>query len=106
MQTVVVGDALLVAIGRVPHVEGLGLEAAGVEYDTNQGVKVRMQTCLISVLVPSHIKADPLSTEHRDNSCNSHLHAGRDSCAAENQPWTCMCCIITSAREHTKFCAC
>ncbi|DBB17537.1 hypothetical protein WJX82_003846 [Trebouxia sp. C0006] len=40
VKTVVVGDALLVAIGRVPHVEGLGLEAAGVEYDTNQGVKV------------------------------------------------------------------
>ena len=44
VQTVVVGDALLVAIGRVPHVEGLGLEAAGVEYDNNQGVKVRVQS--------------------------------------------------------------
>jgi pyruvate/2-oxoglutarate dehydrogenase complex dihydrolipoamide dehydrogenase (E3) component len=57
---VVVGDALLVAIGRVPHVEGLGLEAAGVEYDTNQGVKVRM-------LVKSKIKVAPYSTDYRDD---------------------------------------
>jgi len=60
LQTVVVGDALLVAIGRVPHVEGLGLEAAGVEYDTNQGVKVRM-------LVKSKIKVAPYSTDYRDD---------------------------------------
>ncbi|MGC8781677.1 MAG: mercuric reductase [Anaerolineae bacterium] len=32
-------DAILVSIGRVPNVEGLGLEAAGVEY-TPQGVTV------------------------------------------------------------------
>ncbi len=30
---VITGDALLVAIGRAPNVEGLGLEAAGVAYD-------------------------------------------------------------------------
>lgn len=33
-------DALLVAIGRKPNVEGLGLEAAGVEFDQRLGVKV------------------------------------------------------------------
>lgn len=40
-----VGDALLVAIGRAPNVEGLGLEAAGVRYATT-GVTVddRLQT--------------------------------------------------------------
>jgi pyruvate/2-oxoglutarate dehydrogenase complex dihydrolipoamide dehydrogenase (E3) component len=32
-------DAILVAVGRTPNVEGLGLEAAGVEYDRN-GVRV------------------------------------------------------------------
>ena len=38
-------DQLLVAVGRAPNVEDLGLEAAGVEYD-RQGVKVddRLQT--------------------------------------------------------------
>ena len=38
-------DEILVGVGRTPNVEGLGLEAAGVEYDKN-GVKVndRLQT--------------------------------------------------------------
>ncbi len=41
----VAGDALLVAIGRAPNVEGLGLETAGVAYD-RAGVRVddRLQT--------------------------------------------------------------
>ncbi|HUO81738.1 MAG TPA: FAD-dependent oxidoreductase [Gammaproteobacteria bacterium] len=34
------GDALLVATGRRPHVEGLGLEAAGVDYDDRKGIRV------------------------------------------------------------------
>ena len=33
-------DKLLVAVGRVPHVEGLNLEAAGVKYDRKKGVEV------------------------------------------------------------------
>jgi pyruvate/2-oxoglutarate dehydrogenase complex dihydrolipoamide dehydrogenase (E3) component len=33
-------DAVLVGVGRAPNVEGLNLEAAGVAYDTKQGVKV------------------------------------------------------------------
>lgn len=35
-----VADAVMVAIGRKPNVEGLGLEAAGVEYDTKKGIRV------------------------------------------------------------------
>ncbi|MBI4161338.1 MAG: mercuric reductase, partial [Acidobacteria bacterium] len=38
-QEVVTGDEILVGVGRVPNVEGLGLEAAGVECDKT-GVKV------------------------------------------------------------------
>jgi pyruvate/2-oxoglutarate dehydrogenase complex dihydrolipoamide dehydrogenase (E3) component len=39
-------DDILVGTGRVPNVEGLGLEKAGVEYDPKTGVKVnpRLQT--------------------------------------------------------------
>lgn len=39
-------DALLIAAGRKPTVKGLGLEAAGIEYDERLGVKVndRLQT--------------------------------------------------------------
>jgi len=33
-------DTVLVGVGRAPNVEGLNLEAAGVEYDAKQGVKV------------------------------------------------------------------
>ncbi len=33
-------DAILVGAGRAPNVEGLGLEAAGVEYDLKKGVSV------------------------------------------------------------------
>lgn len=39
-------DEILVGIGRAPNVEGVGLEAAGIEYDPKLGVKVteRLQT--------------------------------------------------------------
>ena len=39
-------DALLVAIGRTPNVDGLGLDAAGVRFDPHHGVTVddRLQT--------------------------------------------------------------
>jgi pyruvate/2-oxoglutarate dehydrogenase complex dihydrolipoamide dehydrogenase (E3) component len=33
-------DAILVGVGRAPNVEGLGLEAAGVAYDTRAGIHV------------------------------------------------------------------
>ncbi|MGD9791196.1 MAG: mercuric reductase [Phycisphaerales bacterium] len=33
-------DEILVGVGRVPNVEGMGLEAAGVQFDTRKGVEV------------------------------------------------------------------
>jgi len=33
-------DAILIAAGRAPNVEGLGLENAGVEFDTRRGIEV------------------------------------------------------------------
>ncbi len=38
-------DAILVGVGRSPNVMGLGLEAAGVEYDPNKGVHVDDRLC-------------------------------------------------------------
>jgi pyruvate/2-oxoglutarate dehydrogenase complex dihydrolipoamide dehydrogenase (E3) component len=35
-----VGDEILVGVGRAPNVNGLGLEAAGIVYDPRMGVKV------------------------------------------------------------------
>src|SRR5262249_45040848 len=45
-QREIVVDALLVGAGRVPNVEGLDLDAAGVRYERNEGVWVndRLQT--------------------------------------------------------------
>lgn len=39
-------DEILVGLGRIPNIEGLNLEAAGIEYDRKSGVKVndRLQT--------------------------------------------------------------
>ncbi|MCG3117746.1 MAG: mercuric reductase [Candidatus Manganitrophus sp. SA1] len=41
-----IGDAIQIGVGRAPNVEGLGLEKAGVDYDTKTGVRVnaRLQT--------------------------------------------------------------
>lgn len=43
---VVTADDILIGFGRVPNVDGLGLEAAGVEFDARHGVNVndRLQT--------------------------------------------------------------
>lgn len=40
------GDTILIGVGRAPNVEGLGLEEAGVDYNTKTGVRVnaRLQT--------------------------------------------------------------
>jgi pyruvate/2-oxoglutarate dehydrogenase complex dihydrolipoamide dehydrogenase (E3) component len=42
----VVGDQVLVGIGRAPNVDGIGLETVGVEFDSRNGVEVndRLQT--------------------------------------------------------------
>lgn len=39
-EKVISTDEVLVAVGRVPNVEGMGLESIGVEYDTRSGIKV------------------------------------------------------------------
>jgi pyruvate/2-oxoglutarate dehydrogenase complex dihydrolipoamide dehydrogenase (E3) component len=38
--TEIEGDEILIGVGRSPNVEGLGLEAAGIDYDNRSGVKV------------------------------------------------------------------
>ncbi len=44
-QSAIEFDAILVAVGRAPNVDGLGLEAAGVEYDAQSGVKIDDRLC-------------------------------------------------------------
>ena len=51
-------DQLLVAVGRAPNVEGLGLEAAGVVFN-KRGVKVndRLQTANPRIFGGGHLLA-------------------------------------------------
>ncbi len=55
------GDAVLVAAGRRPNVEGLGLEAAGVAFDVRGGVRVdaRLRTSNRQVLAVGDVAALP-----------------------------------------------
>jgi pyruvate/2-oxoglutarate dehydrogenase complex dihydrolipoamide dehydrogenase (E3) component len=52
-------DQILVGVGRAPNVDGLGLEAVGVEYDKRSGVKV----------------------DHRLRTSNRHIYAAGDICS-------------------------
>jgi pyruvate/2-oxoglutarate dehydrogenase complex dihydrolipoamide dehydrogenase (E3) component len=40
LRQVVLADQILLGVGRFPNVEGMGLEEAGVAFDTRQGIKV------------------------------------------------------------------
>lgn len=63
-QEVISVDDLLVATGRSPNVEGMGLEAAGVDYDTNEGVKVgHMSTLKVKVSITGLVSAAGVAKE-------------------------------------------
>jgi pyruvate/2-oxoglutarate dehydrogenase complex dihydrolipoamide dehydrogenase (E3) component len=61
-------DEILVAVGRAPNVEGLGLEAAGVAYDKVSGVKVddRLRTTNLRVFAAGDICTPLKFTHHSD----------------------------------------
>ncbi len=91
-------DALLVAAGRQPNVDGLGLEAAGVEYDEREGVRVnhRLQTSNAKVfavgdVVPG-LKFTHLSDRHARIAVPNALFFGRTSAEELVVPW----CTYTS----------
>jgi pyruvate/2-oxoglutarate dehydrogenase complex dihydrolipoamide dehydrogenase (E3) component len=86
-------DAILVAAGRVPNVEGLGLEAANVQYDPRKGVLVndRLQTTNPRIFaagdICSHFQfihaADAMARIVIQNS----LFLGRAKASALTIPW-------------------
>jgi pyruvate/2-oxoglutarate dehydrogenase complex dihydrolipoamide dehydrogenase (E3) component len=61
-------DAVLVGVGRVPNVEGLGLEAAGVAFDTRRGVHVddRLRTSNRAVFAAGDVCSEYRFTHHSD----------------------------------------
>jgi pyruvate/2-oxoglutarate dehydrogenase complex dihydrolipoamide dehydrogenase (E3) component len=63
-----VADTILVAAGRAPNVEGLGLERAGVEYDVRTGVRVndRLQTTNRRIFAAGDV-CSPLKFTHNSD---------------------------------------
>ena len=91
--TELVVDEILVGAGRVPNVTGLGLEAAGVEYDEAHGVKVddRMRTTNRRIFaagdVASRFKFTHISDATARIVIRNALFFGRDRMSALTVPW-------------------
>lgn len=95
--TAVAADALLVAVGRAPNVEGLGLEAAGVRYDT-RGVTVddHLRTSNSRIFAVGDINGKFQFTHNSDfqarYAIQNALFFGRKRASALVMPW----CTYTS----------
>ncbi|HTQ23380.1 MAG TPA: mercuric reductase [Candidatus Binataceae bacterium] len=90
-------DEILVTAGRAPNVEGLDLEAAGVEYDRKTGVHVNdyLQTSNPRIFaagdVCSSLQFTHLSDAHARIVIRNALFFGRDRASRLTVPW----CIYT-----------
>lgn len=86
-------DEVLVGVGRAPNVEGLGLERAGVEFDTRQGVKVndRLQTTNRNIYAAGDICSAYKFTHTADFAARiviqNALFFGRAKASALTIPW-------------------
>jgi pyruvate/2-oxoglutarate dehydrogenase complex dihydrolipoamide dehydrogenase (E3) component len=95
--TAVAADALLVAVGRAPNVEGLGLEAAGVRYD-KRGVTVddHLRTSNSRIFAVGDINGKFQFTHNSDfqarYAIQNALFFGRKRASALVMPW----CTYTS----------
>ena len=94
----VVADALLVAAGRTPNVSGLGLEAAGVDFDPKQGVEVddRLRTSNPKIFAAGDVASKYQFTHVADAlariAIQNALFFGRAKASALTVPW----CTYTS----------
>ena len=86
-------DAVLLGVGRAPNVEGLNLEAVGVEFDTKQGVKVndRLQTTNPRIYAAGDI-CSPYKFTHMADALarvviQNTLFVGRAKASALTVPW-------------------
>lgn len=71
--TEMVVDAVLVATGRRPNVNGMDLEVAGVEYDTRAGIKVndKLQTTNSKVFAAGDCCSTPICGRLYGSYCDS-----------------------------------
>jgi pyruvate/2-oxoglutarate dehydrogenase complex dihydrolipoamide dehydrogenase (E3) component len=93
-----VADEILVAVGRVPNVDGLGLEAVGVEHDARSGVRVddRLRTSNRRIFAVGDVALAAKFTHAADASAKivvqNALFAGRKKASSLVMPW----CIYTT----------
>jgi len=89
----VVADEILIGVGRVPAVEGLNLEAAMIEYDKQNGIKVddylRTTNPLVYAAgdVASAYKFTHLSDAHARMILRNALFLGRQRVSRLTIPW-------------------
>lgn len=94
----VLADEILVGVGRVSNVEGLGLESAGIEYETGSGVKVndRLQTTNPRVFAAGDVAMSHKFTHTADAAARivvqNALFLGRKKLSSLTVPW----CTYTS----------
>jgi pyruvate/2-oxoglutarate dehydrogenase complex dihydrolipoamide dehydrogenase (E3) component len=94
----IAADAILVAVGRAPNVEGLGLDEAGIEFDLRKGVVVddHLRTTNRRVFAAGDICLKTQFTHAADFSARAviqnALFFGRKTVSALNIPW----CTYTS----------
>jgi pyruvate/2-oxoglutarate dehydrogenase complex dihydrolipoamide dehydrogenase (E3) component len=87
-------DEILVGIGRAPNVEGLGLEAAGVDYDARTGVRVddRLRTTNPRIYAAGDVCSRYKFTHSADAMARivirNALFAGRSKASALTIPWS------------------
>jgi pyruvate/2-oxoglutarate dehydrogenase complex dihydrolipoamide dehydrogenase (E3) component len=86
-------DEILAGAGRVPHVEGLNLEAAGVDYDPLQGVRVNdfLQTTSRRIYAAGDVALDRKYTHAADATARLVVHnalfLGRKKLSSLIIPW-------------------
>jgi pyruvate/2-oxoglutarate dehydrogenase complex dihydrolipoamide dehydrogenase (E3) component len=92
-ESTVVVDAILTGTGRVPNVDGLNLEAAGVEYDKKEGIRVDdfLQTTNPRIYAAGDACLEDKFTHTADASARialrNALFLGRQRVSALTIPW-------------------
>jgi pyruvate/2-oxoglutarate dehydrogenase complex dihydrolipoamide dehydrogenase (E3) component len=87
-------DAILVATGRAPNVEALGLEAAGVSFDATRGIEIddRLQTTNPRIYAAGDVCLETKFTHAADSTARlviqNALFLGRKKLSTLAIPWT------------------
>lgn len=90
----IVGDELLIGIGRAPNVDGMGLESVGVKFDRRQGIEVsdQLQTTNPRIYAAGDVCSRFKFTHAADFMARiviqNTLFKGRGRASALTVPWT------------------